>query len=263
MKHQLRYSYIDFANAIGNKRYIFYEGHRFDLLENLENNKFIKGFLNVGPYFLMVGNIHTWKTLYVSDGCEKLTGYTVEEALSLGPQLLVVITHPDDYPVAMETNRQAVEMLFRADPADRPFLSCIFYHRGLHKDGMVMSMQQHIIPIGFDLQGNPYIFAIVITDISHLQMPRIPKTIYIDHKRNDYKLIEPGRPFMEGEKLHLSSRETEVLRLLADGLTTKEIAFKLGITFHTAATYRKRLREKTHVKNTTELVNFALVQALL
>jgi DNA-binding CsgD family transcriptional regulator len=206
--------------------------------------------------------VHIWETLYVSEGCEKLTGYPVDEAVTLGPQLLVNITHPEDYPVAMETNRQAVGILYESDPEDRPYLSCIFYHRGVHRDGSVFSMSQHIFPVSFDMQGNPYIFAIVITNISHLQMPRIPKTVLIDHKRNEYKLIEPGNLFIEGEKLHLSNRETEVLKLLADGLTTKEIAGRLGITFHTAATYRKRLREKTGVKNTSELVNFALVQAL-
>jgi DNA-binding CsgD family transcriptional regulator len=259
----LRYNYIDFAKSIGPKRYIVSEGQQMDLIETLENNPLTKGILNTGPYFLLLGNVKTWETLYVSEGCEKITGYTVEEAIQMGPQLLVAITHPEDYPVAMETNRQAVAKLYDADPEDRPFYSCIFYHRGIHRSGTVFSISQHIIPVVFDLQGNPYIFAIIITDISHLQMPRLPKTVLIDHKRNDYQLIEPGKPFVEGISLQLSPRETQVLQMLANGLTTKEIASKLGITFHTAATYRKRLREKTGVKNTTELVNFALVQALL
>ncbi len=263
MKPPLRYNYIDFANAIGKKRYIISEGQHLDLLALLENNPLIKGILNIGPYFLMLGNVHTWETLYVSDGCEKLTGYSVDKAISMGPQLMVNFTHPEDYPVAMETNRLALLKLYEAEPKDRPFFSCIFYHRGVHQNGTVFSIMQQIIPVVFDLQGNPYIFAIVITDISHLQMPRIPKTVLINHQRNDYQLIDPGKPSIEGEKIHLSARESEVLRLLAEGLTTKEIAKTLGITFHTAATYRKRLREKTRVKNTTELVNYALVQALL
>lgn len=263
MKPPLRYNYIDFANAIGKKRYLFSEGQQLDLSDLLENNPLLKGILNVGPYFIILGNVHTWETLYVSDGCEKLTGYTVKKAIALGPQFIVNFTHPEDYPVAMETNRQAVMKLYEAAPDDRLFYSCVFYHRGIHQNGTVLSIMHHIIPVAFDLQGNPYIFAVVITDISHLQMSRIPKTVLIDHKRNEYQLIDPGKPFIEGEKLHLSARESEVLHLLAEGLTTKEIAGKLGISFHTAATYRKRLREKTGVKNTTELINYALVQALL
>lgn len=263
MKPTLRYNYIDFANGIGKRRYIFSEGEQLDLLELIENNPLINGILNIGPYFLILGNVHTWETLYVSDGCEKITGYSVDEAFSLGPQLLVNFTHPEDYPVAMKTNQMAVTKLYQANPEDRPFYSCVFYHRGVHRNGTVLNMMHQIFPVAFDLQGNPFIFANVITDITHLQMPRLPKTVLIDHKRNEYKLIEPGNPVIENVKLHLSKRESEVLQLLAEGLTTKEIAQHIGITFHTAATYRKRLREKTKVKNTTELVNYALVQALL
>lgn len=263
MKNLLYYNYIDFAKAIGHKRYIISDGQKLDLQKELENNPLTKGILNVGPYFWVLGNVKTWETLYVSEGCEKLTGYSVEEAIAMGPQLLVALTHPEDYPIAMETNRQAVTKLYEAEPDDRPYFSCVFYHRGIHRNGSVFSISQHIIPLAFDLLGNPYIFAIVITDISHLQMPRLPKTVLINHKNNDYQLIESGKPFIEGTNLHLSARETEVLHLLANGLTTKEIAAQLDVTFHTAATYRKRLREKTGVKNTSELVNFALVHALL
>src|SRR5690606_15339897 len=174
----------------------------------------------------------------------------------LGPQLLVDFTHAEDYPVAMKTNQLAVEKLYQSNPEDRPFYSCVFYHRGVHRNGTILNIMHQIFPVAFDLQGNPYIFANVITDITHLQMPRLPKTVLIDHKRNEYQLIEPGNPVIENDKLQLSKRESEVLHLLAEGFTTKEIAQHLGITFHTAATYRKRLREKTKVKNTTELVNY-------
>ena len=263
MNQKLRYNYIDFANGIGKKRYVFTEGKKLDLQQLLENNALINGLLNIGPYFLILGNVHTWETLYVSDGCEKISGYTVEEALALGPQLLVNLTHPEDYPVTMETNRMAVQKLYQAVPEDRPFYSCVFYHRGVYRNGSVLNLMHQIFPVAFDLEGNPYIFANVITDITHLQMPRLPKTVLIDHKRNDYQLIDPGMSNVDGDKIHLSAREQEVLRLLSEGFTTKEIAQKLGVTFHTAATYRKRLREKTRVKNTTELVNYALVQALI
>lgn len=263
MTQKLSYNYIDFANGIGKKRYVFSADQKLDLQELIEKNTLINGILNIGPYFLILGNVNTWETLYISEGCIKISGYSVEEATALGPQLLVNFVHPEDYPVTMETNKLAVMKLYQAAPEDRPYYSCVFYHRGVHRNGNVLSIMHQILPVAFDLEGNPYIFANIITDITHLQMPRLPKTVLINHKSNEYQLIEPGMPNVEGDKLHLSKREREVLRFLSEGFTTKEIAQKLGITFHTAATYRKRLREKTKVKNTTELVNYALVQALI
>ncbi len=144
MKQSLRFNYIDFANGLGKRRYIFSEGKQFDLLELLEKNPLINGILNIGPYFLILGNVHTWETLYVSDGCEKITGYSVDEAFSLGPQLLVNFTHPEDYSVAMETNKMAVAKLYQANPEDRPFYSCVFYHRGVHRNGTVLTQWNRV-----------------------------------------------------------------------------------------------------------------------
>jgi DNA-binding NarL/FixJ family response regulator len=36
----------------------------------------------------------------------------------------------------------------------------------------------------------------------------------------------------------LTKREEDILKLIADGLTTKELAYKLGISFKTASTHR-------------------------
>lgn len=45
-------------------------------------------------------------------------------------------------------------------------------------------------------------------------------------------------------KRPLSSRETEVLAHIGAGLTTEEIAGRLGLSFHTVRTHRKRLAAK-------------------
>lgn len=53
----------------------------------------------------------------------------------------------------------------------------------------------------------------------------------------------------------LSSRETELIHLIAEGLTNKEIADKLFLSVHTIKTHRKNIIKKVgfSFKNTTEL----------
>jgi len=53
----------------------------------------------------------------------------------------------------------------------------------------------------------------------------------------------------------LSSRETELIRLIADGLTNKDIAEKLFLSVHTIKTHRKNIIKKLGFtfKNTAEL----------
>jgi DNA-binding CsgD family transcriptional regulator len=52
----------------------------------------------------------------------------------------------------------------------------------------------------------------------------------------------------------LTPRETEVLELVAQGLSTKEIAARLEISFKTAATHRDRLLKKFNAHNSALLV---------
>jgi DNA-binding NarL/FixJ family response regulator len=52
----------------------------------------------------------------------------------------------------------------------------------------------------------------------------------------------------------LSKREKEVLRLVFDGWTNKEIANKLFISFETVKSHRKHILSKTGSKNTAALV---------
>lgn len=59
------------------------------------------------------------------------------------------------------------------------------------------------------------------------------------------------------QHLHISTREKEVLHLLANGFSSKEIADMLFISNHTAISHRKNLIEKFRVKNTAHLVKKA------
>ena len=57
--------------------------------------------------------------------------------------------------------------------------------------------------------------------------------------------------------IRISSREKEILRLIAFEFTAKEIAHKLYISPHTVDSHRKNLLEKLKVKNTAGMVRVA------
>ena len=54
----------------------------------------------------------------------------------------------------------------------------------------------------------------------------------------------------------LSIRELEVLDLLMQGLTNKEIALKLFISYETVKSHRKHILQKTSCKNTAALISY-------
>ena len=60
------------------------------------------------------------------------------------------------------------------------------------------------------------------------------------------------------EPTHLTSSEIEIVRLIAGGLTTKEIATQKNISFHTVNTHRKNIFRKMGVSNASELITHAI-----
>lgn len=59
------------------------------------------------------------------------------------------------------------------------------------------------------------------------------------------------------KKLKLSGRELEVMQLVKEGLTTKEIATRLNISFYTAETHRKNIKVKIGIEGEAAFVKFA------
>ena len=63
--------------------------------------------------------------------------------------------------------------------------------------------------------------------------------------------------------MELSPREEEVLRLLAEGLTSKEMATKLDVALSTVETYRKQLMSKLSLHSIAALTRFAVRTGLV
>jgi Response regulator containing a CheY-like receiver domain and an HTH DNA-binding domain len=67
---------------------------------------------------------------------------------------------------------------------------------------------------------------------------------------------------MISQNAPLSDRERQVLQLVAEGKTTKEIATLLGISVNTAESHRSNLMEKLDIHDTAGLVRYAMRMAL-
>ena len=61
----------------------------------------------------------------------------------------------------------------------------------------------------------------------------------------------------------LTSREREVLALIAEGRSSKEIAYQLRMSFKTACCHRWRILRKFNAHNTAEMIRKAVTDGLL
>lgn len=77
--------------------------------------------------------------------------------------------------------------------------------------------------------------------------------------------IEMDEQFAAGVRLKpvLTARQTEVLLLISEGKTTKEIALHLGVSFKTASAHRANIMHKLNLHDTANLVRYAIRTGLI
>ena len=72
---------------------------------------------------------------------------------------------------------------------------------------------------------------------------------------------EAGRK-KDAQTKELSSREREILQLIAEGHITRQIARQLKLSIHTVNTHRKSIMRKTGAHRQSELIRYALRNAI-
>lgn len=70
-------------------------------------------------------------------------------------------------------------------------------------------------------------------------------------------------PVEHSENYELSDRETDVLVLVAKGMSSKEIADTLNISIHTVNTHRKNITHKTGIRSVAGLAVYAMINNLM
>ena len=81
-----------------------------------------------------------------------------------------------------------------------------------------------------------------------------------DQVVNALRAPSDGKGGTSGE---LTNRQREVLQLIAEGLSTKEIAVELGISIKTAQTHRAKLMLRVGVRKASALVRYAIREGIV
>ena len=83
------------------------------------------------------------------------------------------------------------------------------------------------------------------------------------HLHNNYE-TSPHRAGLLKKKGHgLTSREAEVLQLIAEGQANKQVAAELGISVKTVEKHRQRLMQKLNIHDTAGLTRHAIASGII
>lgn len=70
--------------------------------------------------------------------------------------------------------------------------------------------------------------------------------------------LKGSRTNKPSEKIQLTSREKEILKLYVEGFTNAEISDKLNLSIHTVKTHKNNIMQKYNFKSTVEMIKYAI-----
>ncbi|MDU1890401.1 MAG: LuxR C-terminal-related transcriptional regulator [Dysgonomonas sp.] len=197
--------------------------------------------------------------LYLSPNFGDFFGYKLEELESShDSDFLERRIHPDDLQILGSMQIRLLNYICSLPEDEQKSYKHIFEFRVLGKNNeYIRIISQHQI-LDTSPKGNPILLGVV--DIS----PDQTKDTGIRFTLMNFKTGEII-PFdiNDNTENNLTKREMEILKLINDGMYSKEISGKLFISIHTVNRHRQNILEKMNVNNVQEAINYTRRLGLL
>jgi len=195
-----------------------------------------------------------------------------------------LLKHEQDIEVVAEaaTGRQAVQLTRKLHPAvvvmdiAMPLLNGLEATRQIRKDfpnTKVIILSAHsdhayvdqavgLGASGFLLkQISSHVLATAIREVQKGKVFFSPSVSNGAQNRWQTSLDRAGKS--EKKNNHLSSREVEVLQLIAEGKPNKQVAAELGVSFKTVDKHRQHLMSKLDIHDIAGLTRYAIAEGII
>lgn len=194
-----------------------------------------------------------------------VSGYSNEEFLEKGVELFLECVHPEDVEVILNSVYPELSSILLTVPVEEvQRLQFQYNYRFRRKDGKYLNLFEQIYVLEMDDAGVPSLFlgnVIVLNNKETLPVRFACKRI------GDFGVSETVC-FKSFNRYEVSldtvtARELDILRNLAAGMTSREIAEQFHISKHTVDTHRRSLLKKLNCKSVVELAQIAFANGLL
>jgi DNA-binding CsgD family transcriptional regulator len=198
--------------------------------------------------------------LYVSESIKEIMGgYTARDWIDNGPGWVLSLVHADDVGRLKELHKALFKFYYNLPVAERKEYKYIWECRLTRKDGQAIWVMQQGAFIEIDSEGRPMVTFDTLSDTSHYKKDNsMTLTMFKSTDDPRLKLYFP----IQGDE-SFTKREVELIKLLADGLSSKEIAGQLSISPHTVDTHRRNMIKKAGVTDTNKLISYSLRNGLI
>lgn len=211
---------------------------------------------------ISVFDLYKKEHVFASSNYSTMLQYDLDKIDKLGNEYFDSNVHPDDFLTNLKNGIELIKFSFNIPITERKDYKLISDYRVKNGHGDYIRIIEQQQALELDKKGNIWL-ALSTIDIS-------PDQDLNAGSKSSIFNFKTGRliPFSfvtntKQEENILSKREKQVLKLIKDGLPSKEIADKLFISIHTVNTHRQRILEKLNVTNSFEAIQYASGLGLL
>jgi DNA-binding CsgD family transcriptional regulator len=235
------------------------------LRKHTEQQTLLDALLPDAASFFYLIEIASQKYHFVGRRQMQITGYSNAELIEQGLGFFFECLHPEDAAIIVNgvypDFRRACGSIARED-VTRILMQYNF--RFKRKDGKYVNLLEQLSIASVDSEGNPSLLLGNIISLNHADtLPvqcaiklcpadELARTLFSRNYRNNSQPIGP-----------LSTRERQILSLLALGKNSRTIAAELCISRHTVDTHRRALLRKLQCRSVVELSRLAFLHGLI
>ncbi len=188
-------------------------------------------------------DVINYRMIWVNDAFKKVLGYK-KSTRKIPEEIMLSIYHPNDKDYLKELKAYLRENR-------KGTFTAVYKFRDVHNNYIWLCTSANI----FRRTPNESIFEIVGVSINLTDQITYDKNLKVLSK-------EKLKQVNQEQVSKITLREKEILKYFANGHKTKEIADKLGLSFHTISNHRKNILRKLELKNLAAMVNFAVENGL-
>lgn len=185
--------------------------------------------------------------LYVSENSKELIGYTSPFYKSLTLEESIQLIHPDD----VNNFQRCIERMIKIQGNKYGLYRFSLAYRMQHPAGGYSFINDE--KFALETSDHKYVFLTLYKNITREEKFSGVKMIVQKKIRKQFVTINEFMP--DADKLEISQRERDIIRLIARGMSDKEIADELSISINTVKSHKQNLFKKADVKKSMALVN--------
>ena len=223
-----------------------------ELKLQLDLHKRLLNLFQPGTYYYYIFNIFRAEFDFVSPGVTNVLGYHPDE---VNIHFFLDIMHPDDKPYFLQFEKRITEF-FKDLPYDKIAKYKMQYDfRMRAKNNKYVRLLHQAVQIEYD-EANYYRTLDLDTDITHIKPEGTPtfSIIGLEGEPSYYNIDIDEAVMLTRSNDPFTKRERQILKLVVEGTSSKEIADKLHISLHTVNVHRKNILNKADVKTSLDLL---------